>query len=266
MLALVPRPPVPLLLPTLLLCVAFTFAFARPAPGAGRALSSHGPAGAGHASPPSSSSSSSSSKPTWRRPVPGAVVRRFRLARDPFARGQHRGVTLAAAPGAAVLAPCTGRVRFAGTVGTSGPTVTIGCGALNATLTHLGAVLTARRAGVAAGQVVGRMGPDGIVQLGARVRAQRFGYLDPLTLLAAESAPRLGPAPPPGRRPFAPPPPLAPRPTTAPAPATLPFGSAWLPAGLGLLGAAGLFGAARTVAPLLRRRRLAVAERRAVDA
>lgn len=114
---LVPRPPVPLLLPTLLLCVAFTFAFARPAPGAERSLSSHGPAGAGHASP---RSSSSSSEPTWRRPVPGAVVRRFRLARDPFARGQHRGVTLAAAPGAAVLAPCTGRVRFAGTVGTSG--------------------------------------------------------------------------------------------------------------------------------------------------
>lgn len=262
-LALVPRPPVPLLLPTLLLCVAFTFASARPAPGAGRGLSSHGPTGAGHASP---HSSSSSRKPTWRRPVPGAVVRRFRLARDPFARGQHRGVTLAAAPGAAVLAPCTGRVRFAGTVGTSGPTVTVGCGALNATLTHLGAVLTARRAGVAAGQVVGRIGPDGIVQLGARVRSQRFGYVDPLTLLAAEPTPPLGPAPLPVRRPSAPPPPLAPGPTAAPAPAGLPLGPVWLPAGLGLLGAAGLFGAARTLAPLLRRRRVAVAERRAADA
>lgn len=144
--------------------------------------------------------------------------------------------------------------------------MTIGCGALNATLTRLGAVLTARRVGVTAGQVVGRAGPEGIVQLGARVRAQRFGYVDPLTLLAAEPTPPLGPASLPDRRPFAPPPPLAPRPTAAPAPAGLPLGPAWLPAGLGLLGAAGLFGAARTLAPLLRRRRVAVAERRAVDA
>src|SRR4051812_5455832 len=52
----------------------------------------------------------------WQPPVDGDVLRRFATGPDPYARGQHRGVDLAAAPGATVRAACPGRVRFAGAV------------------------------------------------------------------------------------------------------------------------------------------------------
>src|SRR3954452_24838970 len=64
---------------------------------------------------------------SWAPPVRGAPVRLFDLGRDPFVRGRHRGVILAAAPGEPVRAACGGVVRFAGRVAGTG-TVSKTCG------------------------------------------------------------------------------------------------------------------------------------------
>ena len=52
----------------------------------------------------------------WVRPVDGDVLRAFAVGADRYAAGQHRGVDLAAPPGAPVRAACGGRVSFAGRV------------------------------------------------------------------------------------------------------------------------------------------------------
>jgi Peptidase family M23 len=204
----------------------------------------------------------------WRRPVAGPVVRAFAFrpaAR--FAPGWHRGVTFAAPPGTAVGAACGGVVTWAGTVGTSGRGVAVACGPLSATYTHLGATAVRRGRAVVPGETVGWVGPAGTVQLGARVRARRDGYLDPLRLLGGASPP-LGPAPPPGRwRPRLPrgrPPAAAPAPAPAAAPAP-PLLGAWLPVGLALLVAAAGIGAVRA-APARVRAALAAPARRAARA
>jgi murein DD-endopeptidase MepM/ murein hydrolase activator NlpD len=149
----------------------------------------------------------------WQRPVPGPVVRAFALSADRFARGQHRGVDLAAPLGAPVRAACGGRVRFAGRVPGGGLTVSVGCGPLVATYQHLGAVAVRRGQLLVPGGAVGSVGRSGRprgrrphLHLGARERASGR-YVDPLTLLGmaprasppVASAPRrplpLGPAP-----------------------------------------------------------------------
>ena len=56
-------------------------------------------------------------------PVHGAIARGFDYAGDPFARGHHRGVDLAAGPGTPVRAACPGRVTFAGRAGANGRAV-----------------------------------------------------------------------------------------------------------------------------------------------
>jgi hypothetical protein len=135
---------------------------------------------------------------SWRAPVAGHVVRPFAYSPcAPFARGARRGVDLFARRGEQVVAPCSGRVTFSGRVPRFGPALSVRCGALVATL--LG-VRAARRGAVRAGEAVGRA--TGIVRLGARRTRVRFGYIDPLSLIAAErprgapvgGAPR-GPAP-----------------------------------------------------------------------
>src|SRR6266545_3941653 len=64
----------------------------------------------------------------WIWPVRGPVIARFHYGHDPFARGQHRGVDIAAPAGTPVRSACSGRVRFAGAIGTSGRTVSVACG------------------------------------------------------------------------------------------------------------------------------------------
>lgn len=152
----------------------------------------------------------------WERPVEGAVLRAFAVGPDRFAAGQHRGIDLAAPPGAPVRAACGGRVSFAGRVPGGGRTISVHCGRLVATYQHLRTIAVDRGRVVVAGARIGtvgraRAGPH--VHLGAR-DAATGAYVDPRALLAgsapalppplpfgaARRAPPLGPAPP-ARRP-----------------------------------------------------------------
>jgi hypothetical protein len=179
----------------------------------------------------------------WRSPVDGAVVAApFAYERaQPFAAGQRRGADLRARPGAVVRSPCAGRVSFAGRPPSGGLAVSVRCGRLTATLLGFGALAVARGRPVARGAVLGRLGRAGILRLGARVTADRWGWIDPLALERPEAPPGAAPAPGPPRRRGARPPAAAPRaiPMRAPAPArdgvpaALWAGVALLAAGLG---------------------------------
>jgi Peptidase family M23 len=152
---------------------------------------------------------------TWRWPLRGRVVGAFRLTpQAPFARGQRRGIDVAAAPGATVRAACPGRVTFAGPLPHAGLAVTVRCGSLIATYLHLGELAVRRGARPAIGQRLGALGPDGRLRLGARRAGDRRGYVDPLDLLrepAPTAPPTLGPAPRPRLPRPAPIPPARPR-------------------------------------------------------
>jgi len=91
---------------------------------------------------------------SWRAPVPGGVLRPFAYSpRAPFTRGARRGADFRAHAGERVVAPCGGRISFAGRVPRFGPALSIRCGALVATL--LG-VRPTRRGAVRRGAQVGR--------------------------------------------------------------------------------------------------------------
>ncbi len=157
-------------------------------------------------------------------PVPGAVARPFEYAGDPFTRGHHRGVDLAARTGEPVRAACGGRVAFAGRAGANGRAVTVRCGAWS--VTHLPLRELAVHAGdrLAAGAELGTAargrGHAGL-HLGVRRTSDAHGYIDPAPLLRALRRP----APPTGpgtiARRLSPPPPH---------PAPLPSGPEWRPA------------------------------------
>jgi Peptidase family M23 len=143
----------------------------------------------------------------WRWPLRGRVVVAFRLTpRAPFARGQRRGIDVAAAPGSSVRAACPGRVTFAGPLPRHGLAVTVRCGALVATYLRLGGLAVRRGTRVRPGARLGYVGPAGRLRLGARRAADRRGYVDPLLLLRepGTSAPPLTAPPPRGRRPRSP--------------------------------------------------------------
>jgi hypothetical protein len=134
---------------------------------------------------------------SWRAPVRGPVIRGFDYSpRAPFARGSRRGADFAAGRGERVVAPCGGRMTFAGRVPRFGRVLSIRCGPLVATLLGVRATRGGR---VRRGGEVGRA--TGTVRLGARRAGDRFGYVDPLALIGAGD-PRgtpIGAAP--GRRP-----------------------------------------------------------------
>lgn len=133
----------------------------------------------------------------WRWPVRGEVVTPFATGPDPFAPGQHRGIDVAARPGAAVVAPCSGTVRFAGRLPKRARAVTIACGDLVATVLELATTTARRGATIPAGTQIGTVAASH-VQLGARRAGHRHRYIDPLTLLAEEPAPPPLTAPPGG--------------------------------------------------------------------
>jgi Peptidase family M23 len=135
---------------------------------------------------------------TWRWPLRGPVVGRFRLTpRAPYARGQRRGIDVAGPPGSEVRAACPGRVIFTGALPRLGLAVSVRCGALVATYLRLARVDVHRGVRVGLGERVGTLGPAGVLRLGARRAADRRGYVDPLTLLRdpEPAPPALGPAP-----------------------------------------------------------------------
>ncbi|MGK2937706.1 MAG: murein hydrolase activator EnvC family protein [Solirubrobacteraceae bacterium] len=163
---------------------------------------------------------------SWRRPVDGEPTRRFAVGPDRFAAGQHRGVDLAAPVGTPVRAACGGRVRFAGTVGDAGRTVSVTCGGLVASYLHLATIDVHRGGWVPPGARIGSVGRSGRprgaphLHLGAR-RVTDGRYVDPLTLLGSGPGPAPPVAPPAGRapRPGLEPRvvPVPPRPVVAPA-------------------------------------------------
>jgi hypothetical protein len=138
----------------------------------------------------------------WRWPVDSRTLAgRFAYSpRHPFATAQRRGIDIVAAPGAAVRSACGGRVAFAGPVPGGGLGVTVRCGALVATHLGLARVAVRRGARVAPGTRLGAVGRGGRLRLGARVRGERFGYVDPLRFLHATPPPPAGPPPPRTRR------------------------------------------------------------------
>jgi peptidase M23-like protein len=160
----------------------------------------------------------------WRWPLHGPLVARFRVTpRAPYARGQRRGIDVAAPPGTEIRAACAGRVTFAGALPRFGRVVSVRCGALIATYLRLARVEVGRGAIVAPGQPLGVLGASGVLRLGARRAVNGRAYLDPLTLLRDTDPrlPNLGPAPrsrrlgtPRRKRPR----PITPHPHTAPVP------------------------------------------------
>src|SRR3954451_23133296 len=100
---------------------------------------------------------------SWAPPVRGGPVRLFDLGRDPFVRGRHRGVDLAAAPGVPVRAACGGVVRFAGRVAGTG-TVSVDCGRWRVSYAPL------ERIAVRAGRRVGATGRLGVMGGGGGAR------------------------------------------------------------------------------------------------
>jgi hypothetical protein len=140
----------------------------------------------------------------WTWPVAGPVLSGFAFdPAHPYAAGEHRGIDIGSAPGTAVAAPAGGEVTFAGTVPSSGQSVTIlTADGLSVTLTHLGSLAVAKGAAVAEGDRVGAVGPSGTaeqsvpyVHLGIRTAANEQGYLDPLSFLPAPPAPAHAPPP-----------------------------------------------------------------------
>jgi hypothetical protein len=167
----------------------------------------------------------------WLWPVHGPVIARFRYGPDPFARGQRRGIDIAATRGTPVVSACSGRVRFAGSVGASGRTVSVACGAFVASYLHLDCIATRRGARIDAGDEIGTVGTTGRrresrphLAFGARRIDRRWGYVDPLRLLGGEQDPPPDSAPAVFRRrrpqlPVLAAPRRAPQPDAAPQPA-----------------------------------------------
>jgi hypothetical protein len=135
----------------------------------------------------------------WLRPVPGDVARSFSYTRAaPFAPGAHRGVDLAARPGAAVRSACAGIVVHAGPVAGQGRVVSVRCGARRVSYLPLARLAVRAGASIRAGTPIGTVAAGhGGLHVGVRREADRFGYEDPLALLSAPTPPAI-PAPPAG--------------------------------------------------------------------
>ena len=134
--------------------------------------------------------------PGLRLPVAGPLTRPFEAPASRYAPG-HRGIDLAAPPGAPVRAPAAGRVRFAGPVAgmawvsiEAAPGVTVTVGPLAAVRVRAGQAVPALAP-------LGRLAPGhaGALHLGLRIGG---AYADPLPYLAGAGRPRLVPLPPPG--------------------------------------------------------------------
>ena len=175
----------------------------------------------------------------WVWPVSGDVITPYRNGTDPYASGQHRGIDIAARIGTPVVAAAGGEVRFAGTAGSSGLTISIRTGdGYDTSYLHLSSVAVRAGARVSGGDRIGAVGISGIrsataphLHFGVRDAGTRHAYHDPLNFLPPPTgAPRPSPpasAPVPAPRPVqpvaAPAPRVAPRPDTPPRPHAVPL-------------------------------------------
>jgi hypothetical protein len=155
----------------------------------------------------------------WVWPVRGEVITPYRNGDDPYAAGQHRGIDIAAQPGTPVLAAAGGEVRFAGTAGSSGLTVSIRTadGLYDTSYLHMSATAVRKGQRIAAGEAVGAVGTTGVrsaepahLHFGVRDAGSDHAYHDPLAFLPPTPAPPERPRPEPGPSPT--PVPLLPEP------------------------------------------------------
>jgi murein DD-endopeptidase MepM/ murein hydrolase activator NlpD len=159
----------------------------------------------------------------WFWPVRGEVITQYRNGSDPYAGGQHRGIDIAAAVGAPVVAAAGGEVRFAGTAGSSGLTVSVRTGdGYDTSYLHLSSIAVRAGTHVSGGERLGAVGTTGErsataphLHFGVREAGSRYAYVDPLALLPPATAPPPSQAPNPAPAPA--PAPLAPSPAPAPA-------------------------------------------------
>jgi Peptidase family M23 len=168
----------------------------------------------------------------WLWPVRGEVITQYRNGSDPYAGGQHRGIDIAAAVGTPVVAAAGGEVRFAGTAGSSGLTVSVRTGdGYDTSYLHLSSIAVRAGARVSGGERLGAVGTTGErsataphLHFGVREAGSRYAYVDPLSLLppAAAPPPRQAPHPAPAPAPAPPAPSPAPAPRAAPAPGPAP--------------------------------------------
>jgi pyruvate/2-oxoglutarate dehydrogenase complex dihydrolipoamide acyltransferase (E2) component len=170
----------------------------------------------------------------WLWPVRGEVITQYRNGSDPYAGGQHRGIDIAAAVGTPVVAAASGEVRFAGTAGSSGLTVSVRTGdGYDTSYLHLSSILVGAGEHVAGGERLGAVGTTGErsataphLHFGVRKAGSRYAYVDPLSLLPPAIAPPPSgaptPAPAPAPTPPAPSPAPAPRAAPGPGPAPRP--------------------------------------------
>jgi Peptidase family M23 len=168
----------------------------------------------------------------WVWPVRGEVITPYRNGTDPYASGQHRGIDIAAGTGTPVVAAAGGEVRFAGTAGSSGLTVSVRTadGRYDTSYLHLSETSVREGDSVAAGQRLGAVGTTGSrsttaphLHFGVRDAGSRHAYHDPLGFLPPPTAtppPRDAPAPEPAPIPVGPEP--APAPVHAPATRRIP--------------------------------------------
>jgi Peptidase family M23 len=148
----------------------------------------------------------------WVWPLQGELITTYRNGDDPYAGGQHRGIDIAGPVGERVVAASGGEVRFAGTAGSSGLTVSVrtGDGRFDTSYLHLSSISVRAGQQVSAGETLGAVGTTGSrsaaephLHFGVREAGSRHAYRNPLDFLPPRSAP---------------PPPEAPKPTPVPAP------------------------------------------------
>ena len=131
----------------------------------------------------------------------GELITGYLNGDDPYAAGQHRGIDIAGALGAPVVAAAAGEVRFAGVAGSSGLTVSVRTDdGFDTSYLHLGAAHVRAGERVSAGQRLGAVGTSGVrsaaaphLHFGVREAGSRHAYRDPLAFLPPPSAP--APAP-----------------------------------------------------------------------
>jgi peptidase M23-like protein len=166
----------------------------------------------------------------WVWPVSGEVITPYHNGDDPYAAGQHRGIDIAAALGTSVVAAAGGEVRFAGTAGSSGVTVSIRTadGRFDTSYLHLASTAVRKGQLVSAGERVGSVGTTGVrsaerphLHFGVREAGSKDAYHDPLTFLPpptlAPEPPRSTPSPSPVPEPLTPGPGRAPAARRVPA-------------------------------------------------